>query len=137
MIERAEVPDEVVARVRRACGGLPEAYEEEAWVGTRWRVGRRTFAHVLIVESGWPPAYARALGSDGPTIVLTFRASGPELEALGGDGDRFFRPPWFPDIVGMVLDGGADWDEVAEVLTESYCVVAPQRLVAWLDRPGG
>jgi hypothetical protein len=37
----------------------------------------------------------------------------------------------------MVLDAGADWDEVAELVTESYCVLAPKRLVEAVDRPAG
>jgi hypothetical protein len=44
-----------VAELRAICLGLPEAREERAWVGTRWMVGKKTFAHVLTVEDGWPP----------------------------------------------------------------------------------
>ena len=135
MAEHADVPPEIVAKVRSVCVGLPEAYEEPAWVGTRWRIRKRTFAHVLRIDSGWPPAYARAAGSDGPITVMTFRSSGPELHALGHAGHPFFLPGWWPDIVGMVLDTGVDWDEVAELLTASYCVLAPKTLVALLDPP--
>lgn len=69
--------------------------------------------------------------------VLTFRSSGPELEALGDAGHPFFRPVWFPDLVGMVLDADVDWDEVAELVTESYCVLAPKKLVELVVRPTG
>ena len=92
MTERSEVPADVVGQLRSVCLGLPEAYEEQAWVGTRWRVRQRTFAHVLFLDRGWPPAYARATGIDGPA-------------------------------------------EVTELLTESYCVLAPKSLVARVDRP--
>jgi hypothetical protein len=119
------------------CLGLPEAREERAWVGTRWRIGKHTFAHVLRVEGGWPPAYARAAGSHGPIVVLTFRSRDPELDVLGAMGHPFFRPPWAPNIVGMVLDDDVAWDEVAELLVESYCVLAPTRLVELVDRPAG
>ena len=135
MTEHADVPLEIVAELRSVCLGLPEAYEEPAWVGTRWRIRKRTFAHVLTVDSGWPPAYARAAGSDGPMTVMTFRSSGPELAALSNAGHPFFKPVWFPDIVGMVLDAGVDWDEVGELLTESYCILAPKTLVELVDRP--
>ena len=131
----AEVPAPIIARLRSICLALPDAQQEDAWVGTRWRVRRKTFAHVLAVENGWPPAYARAAGSDGPLLALTFRSSGPELEALSASGHPFFKPVWFPDIVGMVLDDESDWEEVAELLTESYCVLAPPALVAMVDRP--
>jgi hypothetical protein len=133
--ERAEVAVEIVASLRSMCLELPEAYEEQAWVGTRWLVRKRNFAHVLTIDSGWPPAYARAAGSDGPITVLTFRSSGPELDALGNAGHPYFRPVWFPDIAGMVLDADVDWDAVAEFVRHSYCVMAPKRLAALADRP--
>jgi hypothetical protein len=37
----------------------------------------------------------------------------------------------------MVLDGGVNWSEVAELVIESYCVLAPKKLVALVDRPIG
>ena len=37
--------------------------------------------------------------------------------------------------MGMHLDDTTDWDEVAEVLTESFCLLAPKKLVARVDRP--
>ena len=137
MTEHADVPLEIVAGLRSVCLGLPEAYEEPAWVGTRWRIRKQTFAHVVMIDAGWPPGYARAAGSDGPMTVMTFRSSGPELAALSKASHPFFKPVWFPDIVGMVLDAGVDWDEVAELVTESYCVVAPKKLVDQVDRPTG
>jgi hypothetical protein len=129
------VTPEIVAKLRSVCLGLPEAYEEPAWVGTRWRIRTRTFAHVLTVDAGWPPAYARAAGSDGPMTVLTFRSSGPELDALRHTGAPFFAPPWRADEVGMVLDQDIDWDEVAQLVTESYCLLAPKKLSDSVDRP--
>lgn len=138
----AEPPAAVVERLRGICLALPEAYEEQAWVGTRWSIRKRNFAHVVAIEGGYPPAYARQAGTDGPALVLTFRSSGDELAVLSAAGPPFFRPPWAPNIVGMLLDvdegvtGGVDWDEVAELVTESYCVMAPRKLAAQVDRPG-
>lgn len=137
MPDRPEVAPEIVARVRAICLGLPDAREEEAWVGTRWRVRTKTFAHVLTIADGWPPAYARAASTDGPATVLTFRSRGPELEALGAVGRPFFRPVWHPEAVGMVLPDEVDWDEIAELLTESYCTLAPSSLVSRVERPSG
>jgi hypothetical protein len=134
--EHPDVPSEIVARLRALCLGLPQVEEEPAWIGTRWRVRKRTFAHVLVVDSGWPPAYARAAGTDGPVTVLMLRSSGPELDALRNTGHPFFAPVWRGDEVGMALDDGVDWDEVAELLTESYCMQAPKRLADRVDRPG-
>ena len=124
--EYADVPNEVVAELRSVCLGLPDAIEEQAWAGTRWRIRKRTFAHVLTVDS-----------ADGPITVMTFRSSGPELDALSASGHPFFRPGWGSNVVGMVIDDGVDWDEVTELVTESYCIMAPKKLVQQvLGRPG-
>jgi hypothetical protein len=135
MANRAEVPERIVARLRSICADLPEAREEAAWTGTRWRVGQQTFAHLVAITDGWPPVYARAAGTDGPAVVLTFQSSGEELQALSNVGHPYFRPPWRPGIVGMLVDVDTDWDEVAELTTESYCLLAPKRLVQRVDRP--
>jgi hypothetical protein len=121
-----DAPAPIVAEVRAAAMALPEVEEGQAWVGTRWRVRTRTFAHVLGVDS-----------AAGPVTILTFRASGEELEVLNHAGHPFFRTGWGNDSVGMVLDGTTDWAEVAELLTESYCLLAPKKLVARVDRPDG
>jgi hypothetical protein len=130
-----DVPAEIVARLGSVCLGLPEAYEEEAWVGTRWRIRGRTFAHVLPIESGWPPAYARAAKTDGPSTMLMFRSAGPELDALRNTGRPFFAAPWRADEVGMIIGEAVDWGEVAELITDSYCILAPKRLSASVHRP--
>ena len=135
MTEHADVRPEIIAELRSVCLGLPEVYEEQAWVGTRWRIRARTFAHVLVIDAGWPPGYARAAATNGPTTVLTFRSSGAELHALRGGGHPFFAPRWRADEVGMVLDVSSDWEEVAELLTESYCLLAPKALSGLVDRP--
>lgn len=126
--------------LRAICAGLPETYEEPAWTGVRWRVRTKTFAHVLTVDAAWPPMYARAVQVDAPTFILHFRSPSPELEALRESGHPFFHLPWPEDNVGMILAPGArgagvDWEEVRELLTESYCVLAPKKLVGLIDRP--
>jgi hypothetical protein len=122
--EYAEVVPAVVERLRALCLGLPEATENPAWTGVQWRIRKRTFAHVLAVDF-----------ADGPVTALTFRSSGMELTALRGAGMPFFPTAWGTDQVGLVLDDRSDWDDVAELVTESYCVVAPRKLVRLLDRP--
>lgn len=130
-----DVPPEILDRLRPVCLGLPETYEEPAWVGIRWRIRNRTFAHVLTVGPDHQAAYARAAATDHPICVLTFRSPGDEIAGLIASGHPFYKPDWAADVVGMVLDDGVDWDEVAELLTESYCVLAPKKLVALVDRP--
>jgi hypothetical protein len=132
---RPEVAPRIVERLRGICLALPDAYEEEAWAGTRWSVRKKAFAHVVAVADGWPPAYARAAGTDGPVTVLTFRASDDELDALAHAGPPFFKPVWFPNIVGLRLDRRTDWSEVAELVTDSYRLLAPKQLAARVDSP--
>jgi len=134
---RIEPPGAVVARLAATALALPEAYEEDAWTGVRWRIRARTFAHVLVAQEGYTSAYRDATGISEPTTVLTFRASGDELLALAHAGLPFYKPPWSPTVVGMVLDDATDWAEVAELVTESYRFCAPQKLVRRLEEATG
>jgi hypothetical protein len=68
--------------------------------------------------------------------VLTFPSSGPELDALSRAGHPFFKPVWFPDIVGLVLDADVRWDEVhRNPHQEPLGVLAPNKLVELVHRP--
>ena len=129
MTDYADVPPAVMSQLRGVCLSLPETGEEQAWAGRRWTIRRRTFAHVLSVDS-----------PDGPSVVMTFRSSGDELDALRSLGHPFFRPGWGTNTVGMVLDvdgdAAIDWTEIQELLTESYCILAPKKLAALVPRPG-
>jgi hypothetical protein len=126
---RPKVPKHIVARLRSICGALPEACEEPAWVGVRWRVRKKTFAHVLMIDEGWPPAYAKAAGSDGPACVLTFRSLLPEVDEDAFRNPPFFKPVWWPDIAGVFLDERTDWGDVAKLIEGSYRILAPKKLV--------
>lgn len=119
-----DVPADIEVRLRDRCLALPDAYEERAWVGTRWKVRTRTFAHVLGIEH-----------DAGLLVVLAFRAASEEFETLRHAGHPFFVLGWGRDAMGMVLDADTDWDEVRELVTESYCVLAPKKLIALVDRP--
>lgn len=124
----SSVPESTVHRLRLICSDLPEAIEQPAWIGTRWVVSKKNFAHVLMIEGGHPPAYAKAAGSDGPVCVLTFRGPRPAVDAPRFRRAPFFRPPWFHNIVGLSIDAATDWDEVQTLLMQSYCLLAPKRL---------
>jgi hypothetical protein len=93
-------------------------------VGTRWRIRKRTFAHVLAIDDG-----------DVRTF-LTFRAAGEELDVLRHAGHPFFFLGWGRNAMGMLLDDATDWAEVRELVCESYCLMAPKKLAALVDRPG-
>ena len=109
-----------IDRVGAICLTLPGAVERDAWRGVAWNVAGRTFAHVLPIEDGRPPMYARAFSTDGPALALTFWSAGAELEALRRAGPPFVAPPWNPGVVGLLVDADTDWDEVAELVAESH-----------------
>lgn len=132
MTDRADVPPEVLAELRRICAGLPESYEEPAWVGTRWRIRHRTILHVFTAQPGATGAFSRAAHLSEPAVVMTFRAQQEEFEALVNGGPPFFRAAWGSDVVGMIVEPDADWAEIGELLAESYRKLAPAKLVRLL-----
>lgn len=121
MAARPDVPLEMLDRIREALSGLPSCVEEDAWVGVRWRVGSATVAHVFGGEDG--------------LFRITFRAERDELMAFERLGPPYFRGEWGDNVVGMLLDDVTDWDELSELLVDAYCVQAPARLVAQVQRP--
>lgn len=120
-----DVPDDALARLRAICADLPDAREEPAWAGVRWRVRTKTFAHLLSIDGDGTPR----------RLVLSFRADGEDLEMLSHAGPPFFVLGWGRDALGMTIDDATDWDEVRELVTDSFCVMAPKRLAARVDRP--
>lgn len=126
-------PRDVLARLRLVCLELPEASEESAWEGIRWCVRGKNFAHVLMITDGRPEAYARAAGTDGPACVLTFRLAREACAAARFRRAPFFRPVWFPNIAGLIVDARTDWDEVEALLKDSYRVLAPKKLATLVE----
>jgi predicted DNA-binding protein (MmcQ/YjbR family) len=120
-----DVPEEIEERLRAICLALPDAHEQVAWKGTRWMVRKKTFASVLGIDD------AEGLRS----VLLAFRSEGDELEMFRHSGHPFLMLEWGRDAVGLVLDDNTDWDEVRELVTDSYCVMAPKKLAAQVDRP--
>ena len=123
MAAQVDVPAEIVQRVRAACAHLPEAYEEQpAFGGLRWRIRGRTLAELNASE-----------GDDGILTTVTFHAGeeGHHVVAMGHP----FYPGWGPGLVAMVLtdDGETDWEDLQQLLTESYRRLAPKKLIAQLD----
>jgi len=74
--------------------------------------------------------------NDGSVVtIMAFRSPDEERSVLVASGHPFFFLGWGRNAVGMVLDDGTDWEEVRELVTESYCLLAPKKLVALVDRP--
>jgi len=121
MADRPEVPKAMLRRIRAALATFPECREEPAWVGIRWRVGSATVAHVF--------------GGEDQRFRITFRAEPDEVMAFEHLGAPYFRTGWGRNVVGMLLDEHTAWDELGELLTDSYCLQAPALLAARVVRP--
>jgi hypothetical protein len=134
MSESGDAAPEFLAPLREICLALPETYEEPAWVGVRWRVRRKTFAHIITFDE-WPPDYIVTDPLPGQVTTVTFRAPADEVGAIANAGHPFYKAGWGRDVLGVILDGDTDWAEIRELMTESFCVMAPLKLTRLVDRP--
>lgn len=110
-------------RLRSICLALPEAQEKETWEAPTFRVRDRIFAMVRrdnALLSVWMKA------PDGAQEVL-----------VGADPKRFFRPPYLGHRgwIGVRLDDGPDWEEVAVLVRRSFLMTAPKKLSKQLEPP--
>jgi len=125
-----EVPEHIVGRVQAVCLALPEVSVRVDYSRTRTRstaqsfdIRRRSFCLLVALEE---PA-----GQPVPLFVV--RANPDELQALLSIGHPFFAPRAGRDRIGVLLTDDTDWEEIGELVTESYRVLAPKRLIALLD----
>jgi len=132
-----DVPPEILHRLRPICRGLPETYEEPAWIGVRWRIRQRTIAHVYAPDPERRLDYPRHLIAGEALTLMTFRVPADDLLGLIGGGFPFFGAGWGRNVAGAVLGDHTDWTEIAELLTDSYREMAPKFLVNRVAPPPG
>jgi hypothetical protein len=125
-----EVPENIVERVRALCLALPEVTVRVDYSLTSARstaqsfdIRRRSFC--LLV------ATASRTGKSVPLLVL--RAAPDEREALLSVGHPFFAPRAGRGRLGVLLTNDTNWEEIRELVTDSYRVLAPKKLTALLD----
>lgn len=113
--------EEPLKRLRKICLALPAAAEKEAWGDPTFRVRDRIFA---MEKRG-----------DGRLSVWLKAPPGSQEVLVGAEPARFFVPPYVghKGWVGIRLDDGPDWEEVATLVRRSYRLIAPKRLAALLD----
>jgi hypothetical protein len=115
-----------LAEVRRICLALPEAHETLTF-GRPWFRVKKTFA---VFGGG-------TKGPEGelfPSAVILLPDPDTRLALL--QDPRAFVPAYFGPNGWMGFDllaAPVDWQEVAELVEESYRNTAPKRLVALLD----
>lgn len=118
--QRPDVPDEILDRLDAIMAALPQTYREGAWVGQRWRVGSSTVAHVF--------------GGEDQQFRIVFHGEPDEVAAYEHLGHPYFRAGWGANVIGLIIDDETDWDEVAEMLTDSYRIQAPASLAVEVTR---
>jgi len=130
MSEPVEVPEDIVERIRALCLALPEVTVrvdhpliKERSTAYSFDIRRRSFCLLVAVAD---PA-----GKTVPLLVL--RADADERTALLAIGHPFFASRAGRDRIGVLLSDNTDWDEVRELVTESYRILAPKKLTARLD----
>lgn len=128
-----KIPPDVLGRIRGLCLSLPEVTVrvDESRIGARstaWSfdIRRRSFCLLVAVKD-----------RDGkPASRLVLRVDPRDREALVSLGHPYFCPQAghrHRDRVGVRLTDETDWEEIRELVTESYRLLAPEKLTAQLD----
>jgi hypothetical protein len=111
----------VLDRLRSVCLALPETTERPSHGAPSFFVrDKKCFLMVLDDHHG-----------DGRFAIWCAAPAGDQQLLLDADAERFFVPPYVGHRgwLGVRLDRGLDWDELAGIVEDAYCTVAPKRLV--------
>jgi hypothetical protein len=110
-----------IEELRRICLALPEVSEVEAWGDPTFRVRNKIFATHKI--------------GDGRSSFWCKAPAGAQQILVSAAPERIFVPPYVGHRgwIGVRLDVGVDWAEVADLVESSYRLTAPRRLLARLD----
>jgi YjbR len=125
-----EVPEDIVERVRRLCVALPEVTVRVDYSLSRARSTAQSFD---IRARSFCLLVAREGPTGKPVPLLVLRAHPYEREALLSAGRPFFAPRAGRDRIGVLLTDHTDWEEIRELVIESYRVLAPKKRTALLD----
>ncbi len=117
-------PDErerVLAKLREICLALPETSERLSHGAPTFFVrGKRAFVMVMTNHHG-----------DGRFALWCAAPEGMQSMLVEADPERFFVPPYVGHRgwLGVRLDRGRHWDELAGIAEDAYAAVAPPKLV--------
>lgn len=109
----------VLARVREICLALPDTKETPTWGKPHFRVGEKIFA-----------------GCEGGVVGMKLDKG--HATALIAADPRCTRAPYVGHAgwISMDLSGPVNWDEVRELILESYRLIAPKKSLAKLGGGG-
>ena len=120
--------ERILGGVRRLCLGLPETSERLSHGAPTFFVrGKRSFVMVVTNHHG-----------DGRFAIWCAAPEGMQSMLVEADSERFFVPPYVGHRgwLGVRLDRGVDWDELAGIVEDAYAEVAPAKLVEAARRSG-
>jgi hypothetical protein len=120
-------PTALLDRLRAICLAFPEVTERSSHGAPTFFVrNKKAFVNAWLE------------GHHGNTFPHLWCAAptGMQESLLARRDDRFFRPPYvgWRGWIGVRLDLGLDWNDVAELCEDAYRAVAPAGLSASLDR---
>ena len=113
--------EEVLSRIRELCLALPETTERLSHGAPTFFVrDKRAFVMVLRNHHG-----------DGRFAIWCAAGEGVQEMLVEADPERFFRPPYVGHRgwLGVRLDRGIYWDELAGIIEDAFAEVAPPKLV--------
>ena len=111
-----------LGRIRELCLALPETTERLSHGAPTFFVReKRAFLMVMTNHHG-----------DGRFAIWSAAEEGTQGLLVEADPERFFVPPYVGHRgwLGVRLDRGIDWDELAGIVEDAYAAVAPAKLVA-------
>jgi hypothetical protein len=127
MVDPAE-RERTLESLRKICLGLPETSERLSHGAPTFFVrGKRAFLMVMTDHHG-----------DGRFAIWCPAPEGMQKMLVEAEPERFFVPPYVGHRgwLGVRLDRGLDWEELASIAEDAYAEVAPPKLVE-AARPGG
>lgn len=115
---------DALERLRELCLGLPEATERPSHGEPAWFV-RDKKLFVMFADHH----------HDDRLAFWCAAPPGVQEALVGGEPERYFRPPYVGHRgwLGVYLDVDVDWDAVTEVVRDAYRQVAPKRLAAQVE----
>jgi hypothetical protein len=124
-----EEHERTLGRIRELCLALPETSERLSHGAPTFFVrGKRAFLMVLTDHHG-----------DGRFAIWCAAPDGLQTTLVEADPERFFMPPYVGHRgwLGVRLDRGLDWNELAGIAEDAYAEVAPRKLVEAAARRAG
>jgi hypothetical protein len=119
----------VLERLRTVCLALPETSERLSHGAPTFFVREKTSFLMLLDDHH----------GDGRFAIWCAAPPGDQHLLVDADPERFFVPPYVGHRgwLGVRLDRGIDWDELAGIVEDAFCAVAPKRVLqqAGLDSP--